>query len=89
MAQVHGDPDEIDAFAADVAAFNDSIEDAKGQVIGCFEAVKGTWNDPVQAAFEDNFDALLMQLEQFRQMSEEQIPRLHRHAEDLRTYLSC
>lgn len=87
MTKAIGDPDELERFAHSLQQFVDSINDAAGNLNGAFASLGDTWQDEKRARFEEDYHALLLQLNQFNANAEEQIPYLTTLAARLRDYL--
>jgi uncharacterized protein YukE len=87
MAQAVGDPEELERFAYALQRFVDSLGDAVGDLNGAFAALGDTWQDEKRARFEDDYNALLQQLQQFNTNASEQVPYLAALAARLRDYL--
>ncbi|HOD20413.1 MAG TPA: WXG100 family type VII secretion target [Candidatus Fermentibacter daniensis] len=87
MAQVIGDPDELERFAHSLHQFIDLLNDAVGNLNHAFAALGETWKDEKRARFEEEFDALVRQLKQFDANASEQVPYLMALAAQLRDYL--
>lgn len=87
MAQAVGDPEELERFAYALQRFVDSLGDAVGDLNGAFAALGDTWQDEKRARFEDDYNALLQQLQQFNTNASEQVPYLAALASRLRDYL--
>jgi len=87
MAQAVGDPEELERFAYALQRFVDSLDDAVGNLNGAFAALGDTWQDEKRARFEDDYNALLQQLQQFNTNASEQVPYLGALAARLRDYL--
>jgi uncharacterized protein YukE len=87
MAQAVGDPEELERFAYALQRFVDSLDDAVGNLNGAFVALGDTWQDEKRARFEDDYNALLQQLQQFNTNASEQVPYLAALASRLRDYL--
>lgn len=87
MAQAVGDPEELERFAYALQRFVDSLDDAVGNLNGAFVALGDTWQDEKRARFEDDYNALLQQLQQFNTNASEQVPYLAALAARLRDYL--
>jgi len=87
MAQAVGDPEELERFAYALQRFVDSLDGAVGNLNGAFVALGDTWQDEKRARFEDDYNALLQQLQQFNTNASEQVPYLAALAARLRDYL--
>lgn len=87
MAQAIGDPDELDRFAHSLQQFVELLNDAAGNLNGAFASLGDTWQDEKRAQFEEEYHALLQQLNQFNANASEQIPHLTALAARLREYL--
>ena len=87
MAQAIGDPEELERFAHSLQQFLDSLNDATSNLNGAFSALGDSWQDEKRAQFEEEYDVLLQQLQQFDANASEQIPYLTALASRLRDYL--
>ncbi len=87
MQQAIGNPDELERFAHVLQGFIDSLNDAVAQLNGAFATLGDTWQDEKRARFEEEYHALLQQLQQFDANATEQIPYLATLAARLRDYL--
>lgn len=87
MAQAVGDPDELERFAYSLQQFIDALNDAVGNLNGAFTALGDTWQDDKRARFEEDYNALVQQLQQFDANASEQVPYLAALASRLRDYL--
>ena len=87
MAQVIGDPEELERFAHSLQQFIDTLNDAMGSLNGAFVSLGDTWQDEKRARFEEDYKALVQQLRQFNTNAEEQVPYLAALASRLRDYL--
>jgi len=87
MPQAVGDPDELDRFAHSLQQFVDSLNDAVGNLNGAFASLGDTWQDEKQAQFQEEYNALVLQLKQFETSALDQIPYLSALAARLREYL--
>lgn len=87
MAQAIGDPDELERFAYSLQQFIDALNDAVGNLNGAFAALGDTWQDEKRSRFEEDYNALLQQLQQFDANASEQVPYLAALASRLRDYL--
>ena len=89
MAQAIGDPEELERFAHSLQQFINSLNDAVGSLNGAFATLGDTWQDEKRARFEEDYNALLQQLQQFNESATEQVPYLAALAARLRDYLQC
>ena len=87
MAQAIGDPEELERFAQSLQMFRDMLNDAIGSLNGAFTALGDTWQDEKRMRFEEDYNALILQLKQFDASASEQIPHLTALAARLRDYL--
>jgi len=87
MPQASGDPEELERFAHSLQQFIDSLNDAVGCLNGAFASLGDTWQDEKRARFEEDYKALVQQLQQFDANASEQIPYLTALAARLRDYL--
>jgi uncharacterized protein YukE len=89
MSQAHADPEELEKFAAVLAAFVETVEDATGGVASRFDALGDTWDDAKQREFAEAFDTMRRQIADFsKHITAEQIPYLQAKAAQLREYLN-
>ena len=89
MAQAIGDPEELERFAHALQQFIDSLNDAVGNLNGAFASLGDTWQDEKRMQFEEDYNALVQQLQQFNANASEQVPYLAALAARLRDYLQC
>ena len=89
MAQAIGDPGELERFAHALQQFIDSLSDAVGSLNGSFSTLGDTWQDEKRAQFEEDYNTLVQQLQQFNVSGTEQVPYLLALAARLRDYLQC
>ena len=87
MPQAIGNPDELERFALSLQQFIDTLNEAAENLNGAFASLGDTWQDDKRARFEEDYHALLHQLNQFNANAEEQIPYLTALAARLRDYL--
>lgn len=87
MAQAIGDPDELECFAQSLQHFVDSLKDSVANLNGAFASLGDTWQDDKRVRFEEDYNALVQQLQQFNANAEDQIPYLVALAARLRDYL--
>ena len=76
MAQAIGDPEELERFACSLQQFIDSLSDAVGNLNGAFASLGDTWQDEKRARFEEDYNALVQQLQHFNDNASEQVPYL-------------
>ena len=87
MAQVNGDPEELDAFAQTLANFVEVLSEAVSSLNNGFDALGDTWQDQQMERFEEEYRELLRHLSNFEASASEQILHLNRLANKLRDYL--
>ena len=87
MPQVSGNPEELIRFASALAHYLDSLEVETNNLKNSFGILGDTWQDEKRAAFEEQFNMLMGQIEQFKSSCDEQIPYLQSLAEKLQEYL--
>ena len=87
MAQVNGDPEELDAFARSLANFVEVLNEAVGALNSSFDTLGDTWQDQKMERFEEDYRELLRHLSNFEASASEQILHLNRLADKLRDYL--
>lgn len=88
MSGVHGNPEELRAFAGALRQFLDNVETEKSALNNAFSQLGDTWNDEKRNEFEDVYQELIRVLDDFHQNAEDQLPHLYRLAERLEDYLS-
>lgn len=86
MPQVIGDPEELMKFANMLAQYISTLETETGNLAGGFADLGDTWQDEKKAAFEEQFTALMTQIDAFKASCEEQVPYLQRLAAVLNDY---
>lgn len=89
MAQAIGDPEELERFAHALQQFIDSLSDAVGSLNGSFATLGDTWQDEKRVQFEEDYNTLVQQLQQFNVSATDQVPYLLALAARLRDYLQC
>ncbi|GFE94707.1 WXG100 family type VII secretion target [Acetobacter persici] len=87
MAQAIGDPEELEKFVHSLQQFIALLNDAVGNLNGVFAALGDTWQDQKRVRFEEDYKALVQQLQQFNNNASEQVPYLIALASRLRDYL--
>lgn len=87
MTQAIGDPEELERFAHALQQFTDSLNDSVGALDGAFQSLGDTWKDEKSSQFEEEFNMLVQQLQQFNASATEQVPYLNALASRLRDYL--
>nr|WP_025827247.1 WXG100 family type VII secretion target [Acetobacter persici] len=87
MAQAIGDPEELERFAHSLQLFIALLNDAVGNLNGAFASLGDTWQDQKRVRFEEDYKALVQQLQQFNNNASEQVPYLMELASRLRDYL--
>lgn len=87
MAQAIADPEELDGFANELAAYRDALGSETARIQGRFASLGDSWQDEKRRAFEDQFDELVGQISRFEESCDDCIPFLHSLAERLRDYL--
>lgn len=86
---VKADPDELENFAQKMNAFCESMMKELGQLNGSFESLSESWDDVKQQEFAEILSSLTQQLQQFSEVSEENVKYLYQQAERLREYLNA
>ncbi len=86
MPQVIGDPEELMKFANMLTQYISTLETETGNLAGGFADLGDTWQDEKRAAFEEQFTALMAQIDSFKASCEEQVPYLQRLAAALIDY---
>lgn len=89
MAQAIGNPEELERFAQALQQFIESLNDAVGNLNGAFASLSDTWQDEKRLRFEEDYSALVQQLQHFNVNATDQVPYLLALAARLRDYLSC
>ena len=86
MANVVNDPEELRNFAHALTQFNDTLENATGQINGLFSQLELSWNDRKKEQFKDGFLELIHNLAKFREVSAESVNHLRNMAGILDQY---
>ena len=86
MPQVFADPEELKNFANRLDQYITTLETETGNLAGGFANLGDTWQDEKKAAFEEQFTALMVQIDAFKASCEEQVPYLRRLADILIDY---
>lgn len=87
MPQAHADPEEIERFAATLAAYRLEAEESAARLREAFYSLGDTWNDQEKIKFEAVFEEFTHGMTQFLQASEPYTPYLQSKAAKLREYL--
>lgn len=87
MSGVHGNPEELRAFAGALQQFLDNVQSETAGLNQAFDRLGDTWQDEKKREFEDTFQELIHSFESFQQNASEQLPHLYRLAERLEDYL--
>lgn len=87
MAQAIGDPEELERFAHSLQQFVNLLNDAVRNLNAAFASLGETWQDEKRAKFEEDYQLLVQQLQQFDINASEQIPYLMNLSARLRDYL--
>ena len=88
MPQAIVDPDELDAFAMELNRFNSVLRDSAHRVRGRFNELGTTWRDQEQRRFAAEFEQMIVVIDRFLQVSDQQVPLLRRKATKAREYLT-
>lgn len=86
---VEADPDELENFAQTLSAFCENVMEELGRLNGSFESLSDSWRDVKQQEFAEILSSLTQQLQQFSEVSEENVKYLIQQAERLREYLNA
>ena len=87
MGRVHGNPEELRAFAGALQQFLDNVESETNGLNHAFTRLGDTWQDEKKQEFEDTFQELIYAFQSFQQSAAEQVPHLYSLAERLEDYL--
>jgi uncharacterized protein YukE len=88
MAKAIVDPDELDRFAAALKQFNADLHDRLGLIARHFNHLGESWRDQEQERFAEEFQGMLVVMQRFSALCEQQGPLLQRKAHAIRSYLS-
>jgi WXG100 family type VII secretion target len=75
------DPNELRQFANQLKRFNADLASNFSQLQAQFRQLGETWRDPAYAKFAQEFEQTMKNLQRFRQVSDEVVPRLIRTAD--------
>lgn len=88
MSQAIVDPAEVRRFAGNLKRFNADLQSSVAGLHGQLMALGDSWRDQEHDRFRQEFEATMLVLERFLEVSEEHIPFLLRKAERIEEYLS-
>lgn len=88
MPQAIGDPEELNAFANVLSQFIENLQTETNGLKGHFSALGDTWQDEKRAKFEEDFNALVAQINQFGETCNEYVPYIQTLAARLQDYLN-
>lgn len=80
------DPKDLRLFANQLKQFNSELNTSSTRLQAQFRQLGDTWRDPAYAKFAQEFEQTMRNLQHFRQIADEVIPRLletARRAEDV------
>lgn len=80
-------PDDLDAIAAALESFLNTVEEETSRFHSAFEQYGDSWRDEKRQEFEEVYGQLYTILEQFKENASAQIPHLRTEANILRDYL--
>ncbi len=86
---VEADPDELENFAQTLSTFCANMMEELGRLNGGFESLSDSWRDVKQQEFAEILSSLTQQLQQFSEVSDENVKYLLQQAERLREYLNA
>lgn len=86
---VIADPEEMDDFANTLRSFCEAIQSELAQLNAGFSSLSNSWQDIKQQEFAEMLGELNNQINQFTEVSEENVLYLHQQAERLREYLQA
>ena len=81
MSQAIVDPAEVRRFASNLKRFNADLQSALAGLHGQLTALGDSWRDQEHDRFRQEFEATMLVLERFLEVSDEHIPFLLRKAE--------
>ena len=88
MSQAIVDPGEVRRFASNLKRVNADLQSAVAGLHGQLVALGDSWRDQEHERFRQEFEATMLVLERFLEVSAEHIPFLLRKAERIEEYLS-
>ena len=88
MSQAIVDPGEVRRFASSLKRFNADLQSAVAGLHGQLMSLGDSWRDQEHDRFRQEFEATMLVLDRFLEVSEEHIPFLLRKAERIEEYLS-
>ncbi len=74
---------DVRTFASQLKQFNNELVAGSARLQAQFRRLGETWQDPQYARFAQDFDQTMRNLERFRRLSEDVIPRLTRLADHI------
>lgn len=87
MSNVYANPNELEAFAARLVEFLETIKDATNSLSNSFGNLKDSWQDEKSQAFEEEYGELLRVLAQFENSSMQKVEYIKILSSRLRDYL--
>ena len=87
MSGVHGNPEELRAFAGALQQFLDNVESETSGLNQAFNRLGDSWQDEKRSEFEEKYQDLMHALDSFKENASEQLPHLYRLADRLEEYL--
>ena len=75
------DPKELRLFANQLKQFNSDLNTGSSRLQAQFRQLGDTWRDPAYAKFAQEFEQTMRNLQRFRQVADEVIPRLLKTAD--------
>ena len=88
MSQAVVDPTEVRRFASNLKRFNADMLSALAGLHGQLATLGDSWRDQEHDRFRQEFEATMLVLERFMEVSGEHVPFLLRKAERIEEYLS-
>jgi uncharacterized protein YukE len=88
MSQAIVDPGEVRRFAGNLKRFNADLQSAVAGLHSQLVGLGDSWRDQEHERFRQEFEATMLVLERFLEVSAEHIPFLLRKAERIEEYLS-
>lgn len=86
---VKADPEELESFAHILSSFCETVSEETARLNGAFDSLSDSWQDAKQREFAEMLTDLTQQLNNFMEVSEQNVHYLLQQAERLRDYLSA
>ena len=87
MSQVHANPDQIEHFAANLAAFGKNVSEELTRIHVAFSNLSETWIDDAHARYSQQFEEMAPPISRLLEATPDHVKHLLRKAEELRAFL--